>query len=523
MKNKKLTKFEVLGFSNNSSTSTIVETRPYFYNEFPTFSKNLKLLIVLLLGIILFISFASAYTSSHPQYTQSGFGYSPGIFGSGSQPAFDSKMCGAGQDFVLQVAPTGCSPAVVRSDLLEEQDVWVFCPIAATKINPLIKIEAINYLTFKNEQFSEYVSDIGFHPVRSALGVQDKITSPVLENIGYAVVKLKKIPTEAEMPEFVEGNVTARMVYDIENAFGTFRTGFYLKPMKDSEWNSEFLRYGFWRGKGYIRAEDVQSDRATISVYSGNTISRGAGSYQQKLATFSLKKGEESQQVYLPTFDYCLGGLKIRLDDLKDPDTTARLRINADDVEVVRGERFLDNKCTVQDIEKIGLNQKVIISCEEDLDGGFLGFGKSKTFKLEVKPKIELKVGDKSGNYSIGEWLFDSGEKAVFLSYAYTKKDSPFKEDLEVVFTALPKEVIGTRKQLTIDELKSFKGFIERYRDDMPDSGTGNFWEKSWDAAVGIGFNFEIFSRWAISGESFDILGYKESNNLPEEFGISYD
>ena len=51
MKNKKLTKFEVLGFSNNSSTSTIVETRPYFYNEFPTFSKNLKLLIVLLLGI----------------------------------------------------------------------------------------------------------------------------------------------------------------------------------------------------------------------------------------------------------------------------------------------------------------------------------------------------------------------------------------------------------------------------------------------------------------------------------------
>ena len=523
MKNKKLTKFEVLGFSNNSSTSTIVETRPYFYNEFPTFSKNLKLLIVLLLGIILFISFASAYTSSHPQYTQSGFGYSPGIFGSGSQPAFDSKMCGAGQDFVLQVAPTGCSPAVVRSDLLEEQDVWVFCPIAATKINPLIKIEAINYLTFKNEQFSEYVSDIGFHPVRSALGVQDKITSPVLENIGYAVVKLKKIPTEAEMPEFVEGNVTARMVYDIENAFGTFRTGFYLKPMKDSEWNSEFLRYGFWRGKGYIRAEDVQSDRATISVYSGNTISRGAGSYQQKLATFSLKKGEESQQVYLPTFDYCLGGLKIRLDDLKDPDTTARLRINADDVEVVRGERFLDNKCTVQDIEKIGLNQKVIISCEEDLDGGFLGFGKSKTFKLEVKPKIELKVGDKSGNYSIGEWLFDSGEKAVFLSYAYTKKDSPFKEDLEVVFTALPKEVIGTRKQLTIDELKSFKGFIERYRDDMPDSGTGNFWEKSWDAAVGIGFNFEIFSRWAISGESFDILGYKESNNLPEEFGISDD
>ena len=264
-----------------------------------------------------------------------------GIFGSGNAETFDSRMCEAGQDFVLQVAPLGCTPAVVRSDLLEEQDTWVYCPIAATKINPLIKIEAINYLTFKNEEFSKYVSDIGFHPVRSALGVQDKVTSPVLENIGYAVVKLKEFRLKQRCLILLKGNVTARLVYDIENAFGTFRTGFYLKPMKDEEWNKEFLRNGFWRGKGYIRAEDVQSDKATISVYSGNTISRSSGSYQQKLATFSLKKGEESQQVYLPTFDYCLGGLKVKLDDIKDPDTTARLKINADDVEVVRGRKIL--------------------------------------------------------------------------------------------------------------------------------------------------------------------------------------
>ena len=487
--------------------------------------KNKKIIIFgmfLLFAIILFVSGVSAYAYSSPQYTQSGFGYSSGIFGPTSATPFDSRMCEAGQDFVLQVAPTGCAPAVVRSDLLEEQDVWVFCPIAATKINPLITIEAINYLTFRNEEFSKYVSDIGFHPVRSALGVQNKLNSPILENIGYAVIKLKKIPTEAEMPDFVEGNVTARLVYDIENAFGTFRTGFYLKPMEDSEWNSGFLRYGFWRGKGYIRAEDVQSDKAIISVYSGNTISRSSGSYQQKLATFSLKKGEESQQVYLPTFDYCLGGLKVRLDDLKDPDTTARLKINADDVEVVRGEKFLDNKCVVNDIEKIGLNQKVIMSCEEDLaEGGFLGFGSSKTFKLEINPKIELKIDNQSGNYSIGDWLFDAEDKSVFLSYAYTKEDSPYEQDLRVVFTALPKEDVGSRKKLTEDELKSFKGFIERYRKDEPETGAGDFWKSSWNAAEGIGFLFEISSRWAISGESFDVLGHQKSGKIPEEFGIS--
>ena len=104
-----------------------------------------------------------------------------------------------------------------------------------------------------------------------------------------------------------------------------------------------------------------------------------------------------------------------------------------------------------------------------------MGFGSSKTFKLETKPKIELKIDDKTGNYSIGEWLFDAGEKAVFLSYAYTKKDSPYAQDLRVVFTALPKEDVGSRKQLTEDELNSFKGFIERYRNDEPDSGVGAF------------------------------------------------
>ena len=81
MKNKKLIKFGVLGFSNNSrprsdfsnlsseeylakslahSTSTIVETHPSLMFEFPTFSKNLKLSLILLFGIIFLSAIASA-------------------------------------------------------------------------------------------------------------------------------------------------------------------------------------------------------------------------------------------------------------------------------------------------------------------------------------------------------------------------------------------------------------------------------------------------------------------------------
>ena len=57
---------------------------------------------------------------------------------------FDSSMCRDGQDFLLNILPFDCDPVVVRSDLLEEQDVTVYCKISATKINPLIEVNAID-------------------------------------------------------------------------------------------------------------------------------------------------------------------------------------------------------------------------------------------------------------------------------------------------------------------------------------------------------------------------------------------
>ena len=41
---------------------------------------------------------------------------------------------------ILQIAPGGCSPSVVTSDLLEEQPVPVFCKVMAIQVNPLIDV-----------------------------------------------------------------------------------------------------------------------------------------------------------------------------------------------------------------------------------------------------------------------------------------------------------------------------------------------------------------------------------------------
>src|SRR3989344_1148815 len=53
----------------------------------------------------------------------------------------NKDQCLARQDVMLQVSPGGCQPTVVRSDLLAEQNVPVFCQIDALQINPLIDIE----------------------------------------------------------------------------------------------------------------------------------------------------------------------------------------------------------------------------------------------------------------------------------------------------------------------------------------------------------------------------------------------
>src|SRR3989344_811034 len=48
------------------------------------------------------------------------------------------ETCEGRQDMLIQVAPAGCQPSVVRSDLLAEQNVPVFCQIDALRMNPLI-------------------------------------------------------------------------------------------------------------------------------------------------------------------------------------------------------------------------------------------------------------------------------------------------------------------------------------------------------------------------------------------------
>ncbi len=298
---------------------------------------------------------------------------------------YEPEKCNATQDFVLQILPGACQPAVVRSDLLEEQDVAVFCRIDALKLNPFLDVEGIKYIRPILQERNEYIKTIGYQPARVWVGRDNLLGAPILNNAGYLIIVLRRQPSEKEMPDWVTANITARIYYDAANIHGISRDRFVLPVLSKDEWQKQHEAYAFWNGKGYIRAEAVSEDRAKISIYSPDL---------RRVASFTVKKGELSPKIYLPGF-YCRAALQVRLDDVVLPEKRAKLRVDDRLLYVYEGETFLDDKCRVTKIETTAYGGSVSISCTGN-----------PRLELRLLPSVlDFDVGGEIVNVSIGEKL----------------------------------------------------------------------------------------------------------------------
>jgi len=257
----------------------------------------------------------------------------------------DRDNCLARQDVLLQVAPAGCQPTVVRSDILAEQNVPVFCQIDALTLNPLIDIKEIKGIRFSGNYPKEVVGT-GFHPAQAALRTRDTLLgSPLINNVGYAVVILRRNQNESSLPEYVNLTLNGIIDYDIQNALGVGTAEFVLEPTSDSEWNDASVRNknSFWQGRYFLRLEGVDENYAQVSIYSGSAL----------LTSVKVKRGETSREIYLPGF-YCKAALQVNYDGFVEQETKATIEIGDSDstdvVQLYKGSRFLNNKCSVVDI-----------------------------------------------------------------------------------------------------------------------------------------------------------------------------
>lgn len=332
-------------------------------------------------------SFSGTGAINYNQFNNPSLGsiYSQGdisTYWPGLAESMNQGNCQAGTDFLVMIPPAGCTPGVVRSDLLAEQNVPVFCQLYGVKVNPLIDVSSLRHISFQGN-YSKDIVGVSYHPSKAALRSYNSLVgNPTLENLGYVVVVLRKQANESSLKKFVEGNLTATMSYDADAAFGLGASDFYLETSNDEDWSDGVGAASFWNGKGLLRVLDVQGDRARIGIYTDD---------QRKINEVSVKLGETSSRFYFPGF-YCQAGLKVKLNSLVGEDDRVLLNVDGDNIWAIKGSKILNGRCTVTDINLVGGNAgDVKIRCPS---GSF-------TLSLANSLAASLNVDGKSSLYNV--------------------------------------------------------------------------------------------------------------------------
>ncbi|MFH1358474.1 MAG: hypothetical protein ABIH37_01140 [archaeon] len=431
-------------------------------------------------------------SSTNAQFNQPGTGSaysSPGLL----WQDYGSQFCIPNQDLVLIIPPGACTPAVVRSDLLEEQNVPVFCKIAALQVNPLIGATRIRSMRFSTQQLSKGVSGVSYYPARagigstgfgtssggssltgsssigsgglggnygdyfsgsssgslsgsntgafsglsgsisgsSAVGKIDLGNEVYNDNLGFLVVTLARQPNEESMPDVVEGNLTVVIDYQTEGIFGVGDSNFYLTESNEAEWQRDYKDSAFWNGKGYVRVESIEDNKAVISIYRDFNTREG---------TVTVAEGGISSTVYLSGF-YCGAGLNVKVDKIGAPVDSALLQINDEQKWVSKGDKIIDDKCNVVNLQIEGGNGKIEISCPG-----------SK--KIELSLNSGKAVFDGIGEIGLGEQVSAN----VYL--AYTGKETlglTGKETSGSKYVILVKDLFSN----TVEEFKGMETYNE--------------------------------------------------------------
>lgn len=313
----------------------------------------------------------------------------------------EGMICNSGQDLLIRVAPFGCEPAPVRSDLLEENNVLVYCPIQALQLNPAVKIKSIDGVSFTGSSASSEVRGVGFVPSETAKKYGLEQNFMAYQNIGYLSVELKRQPNESAMPDFVEGNLTAKISYSSGTTQGIASTTFYVSENLNDLENTVVP---IFNNKAIVSVEEVSKDKVKLSIHDNLGV---------KLSDLELKEGETSGELKIPGFSVCDASMKVKIDDIAiNPSSRARLNVDGSNIELIKGDKFLDGKCTVANINQDSLFRNVEVQCLED------GATSKTSFTLGIQPSVDLAVNEQeTKGATVGTKLYTFGDETGISQY----------------------------------------------------------------------------------------------------------
>jgi len=491
---------------------------------------NVILLTITITLIFIFLSHTRAeslYSTRYNYFQPHPSSYYSPIFPLPS--TFTLEQCVARQDFIVSIKPGSCTPTVVRSDLLEEQDVPVFCQLTGIKINPLINVPEIKTITFKGTKPKE-IAAIGFHPTRAALrtSTPSLVGSSLFNNLGYLVVVLRRQLAENRTPDWIEANLTAIITYDAEKAFGIGNVEFLLPVLDEKEWKRNYEEYSFWQGKGYIRnleiGKDEIGDYARLGIYLDSS---------RLLTSITLHKGQISSDIFLPGF-YCAAGMKVNLHNIIYPKTKIKLRVDNDELWLSEGQKLLNGECWVgKIIPNIIGGGSVSIHCKD-----------SGPYILEIsQPKVEIIVEESKkelyrDEFKIGERIVDTHRDKIYLAYiGNTARASNINlRKRNEKFIVLIKPKVTLKQQLDDSFFEKFAVTIKGMIEGTSQYEWKNFWRNivKWIVSFGRVTNYKEIMKSIdglyqgkrplelqlkkLFGKKLDILviPYGEGRNFPD-------
>ena len=281
-------------------------------------------LIILIIALSLITIFSLAFTgvvAQAPSFNPYSFTNSPGTSATNSFMNLEN----ASHDFLVQVIDY--QPKVVRSDLLEEQDVPVYAQLALTKNNPLISTPRIKFF---NVVPAREVDGIKYpHNLVSSVMNAKPPEGITLKNAGYVVVTLtRREKNESKLPDNITIPLKAIIQYDPEYILGVRVEDKVLKPFpkeKEQEWRAELPIHSFWNKAGYIRITNIEGEQVRGQIYDSRI---------NPISQFILDKSRKEAFFWLPQFTTTTytgkGQGIIKLIGTTDPEARARLLINVD-------------------------------------------------------------------------------------------------------------------------------------------------------------------------------------------------
>lgn len=402
--------------------------------------KKIKLFLWSMMLLLILVELSSAVDSTaifNAQYS----GFSGAYSGLMNGPSI-SYAKGTSEDFydvAFMIPPLGCQPYVVRSDLLEEQNVPVFCQLVPLKLSLGLDISRIESIHITQKENNPYVAGVGFYPANAAVkSLGTSINNPTLDNIGYVVVVLKRHDTEQTMPEMVNVTLAARIQFRAENAYGIGESEYYVPVLSQEDFENQYVDYSFFDGIGYLQVKDINEaeNSATVAVYS--TYGKSDSNLRQVFSA-KLEEGKTSNDFYINNY-FGGQGLRIMLKSLSSPEAKAKIKVNGETYEVFKNQRFYGNKCSLLSITpSVGGAGKVTLSCG------------SKSFTLEKKiSNIELEIpGRQIKKYALGEEILVAGDYAYYLVYAGKENKENFVSLAKVKLNDLPKDSVSKENFIT--------------------------------------------------------------------------